>query len=212
MCILAEMQKQLLLIAVGIGALVIIGVAGFFLLNKSSQSNKEKTAVQDAQQEQSQTKSSIQKLLAAGKNETCSVKYPAGEQTADGTIYVNGKNLRGDFTTTSEGKTIDSHIIQDETYMYSWTSLAPQGTKMKIAELEKLQASPATESVDLNQEFDINCSSWSVDIGKFTPPANVNFVEIDTTPAQTQQPDKSICDQITDPQAKTSCLQSLGRN
>ena len=206
------MPKQTLLIAVGVIVVIIIGTAGFFLLKKPVQTPQESTTTQQTQPEESQTKGSIKNLLAAGKNQTCTIKYPAGEQMGEGTVYVSGKNMRGDFTMTSAGKTFDSHMIQDETYMYSWSSLSPQGVKMKIAELEKVQASPTTESVDLNQEVDINCSSWSVDSGKFTPPANVNFTETNLTPPQTQKIDKSVCDQITDPQAKASCLQSLGGN
>ena len=206
------MPKQTLLIAGGVIVVIIIGTAGFFLLKKPVQTPQESTTTQQTQPEESQTKGSIKNLLAAGKNQTCTVKYPAGEQTGEGTVYVSEKNLRGDFTMTFEEKTIDSHMIQDETYMYSWSSLSPQGVKMKIAELEKVQASPTTESVDLDQEIDVNCSSWSVDSSKFTLPANVNFVETRTTPTQTQQLDKSVCDQITDPQSKASCLQSLGGN
>ena len=206
------MPKQTLLIAGAIVAVVIIAAAGFFLFKKPTQTPQESTITQPTQLEESQTKGSIKNLLAAGKNQTCTIKYPVGEQMGEGTVYVSGKNLRGDFTMTSAGKTFDSHMIQDETYMYSWSSLSPQGVKMKIAELEKVQASPTAESVDLNQEVDVNCSSWSVDSGKFTPPADVNFMETGTTPAQTQQLDKSVCDQITDPQAKASCLQSLGGN
>ena len=206
------MPKSTLLIAGGVIAVIIIGAAGFFLLKKPEQPPQESTTTQATQPEESQTKGSIKNLLASGKNQTCTVKYPAGEQMAEGAVYVSGENLRGDFTMTSEEKTIDSHMIQDETYMYSWSSLSSQGAKMKIAELEKVQASPTTESVDLNQEVDINCSSWGVDSNKFTPPADINFVETGTIPTQTQKLDKSICIQVTDPQAKASCLQSLGGN
>ena len=206
------MPKQTLLIAGAIVAVIIIGAAGFFLLKKPAQTLQESPTVQQTQPEESQTKGSIKNLLAAGKNQTCTIKYPAGEQIGEGTVYVSGKNLRGDFTITSEGKTIDSHIIQDETYMYSWSSLTPQGIKMKIADLEKVQASPTTESVDLEKEVDVNCSHWSVDNSMFTPPSNVTFVETGTTPGQTQQLDKSVCGQVTDPQAKTACLQSIGGN
>ena len=206
------MSKQTLLIAGGIAVVIIIAAAGFFLLKKSAQPPQENPTVQQTQPEESQTKGSIKNLLAAGKNQTCTIKYPVGEQMGEGTVYVSGKNLRGDFTMTSEEKTFNSHMIQDETYMYSWSSLSSQGAKMKIAELEKVQASPTTESVDLDQEVDINCSPWSFDSSKFTPPADVNFVEAGTIPTQTQKLDKSICIQVTDPQAKASCLQSLGGN
>src|SRR3990167_2314534 len=206
------MPKQTLLIAGVVIAVIIVAAAGFFLLKKSAQPPQENPTVQQTQPEESQTKGSIKNLLAAGKNQTCTIKYPVGEQMGEGTVYVSGKNLRGDFTMTSTEKTFDSHMIQDETYMYSWSSLSPQGVKMKIAELEKVQASPTAESVDLDQEVDINCSSWSVDNSKFTPPTDVTFVETGTIPSQTQKLDKSICDQITDPQAKASCLQSLGGN
>src|SRR3972149_11176461 len=108
------MPKQTLLIAGAIVAVIIIGAAGFFLLKKPAQTPQESTAVQQTQPEESQAKGSIKNLLAAGKNQTCTIKYPAGEQIGEGTVYVSGKNLRGDFTMTSEGKTIDSHMIQAE--------------------------------------------------------------------------------------------------
>jgi len=206
------MPKSTSLIAGAIVTVIIIGTAGFFLLKKPAQTLQESTTTQPTQQGESQTKGSIKNLLAAGKNQTCTIKYPAGEQMGEGTVYVSDKNLRGDFTMTFEEKTIDSHMIQDETYMYSWSSLSPQGVKMKITELEKVQASPTAEYIDLDQEIDINCSPWSVDSSKFTSPADVTFVETGTIPNQTQKLDKSICDQITDPQAKASCLQSLGGN
>lgn len=212
------MSKQLGLI---IGALIILAIIGggaaYLLLGNSTQKQEGSPVTLEKSPEQSTAKGSIQSLIAGGKNVMCTVKYPEVEGAAQGTVYVSGKNMRGDFTTTVEGKAFDSHIISDGAFMYTWASSSPQGVKIKIDTTQAVvQATPGSQQVDINKELDLDCSSWSVDNSKLTPPSDVKFTEVSVpasqSPQQTQGTgDKSsFCNQLTDPQAKAVCLQQTG--
>lgn len=213
------MSKQLGLI-IGIVAVVLIIVAGVFLLSKKPSSSISQEAVNQqltSSGESTATRGSIKSLLGIGKNETCIVSYPSAEGETKGTVYVSGKKMRGDFTVKdTSGKEIESHMIADEAYNYFWSSAVAQGTKMKID--ETVQATPTpnaqTQGTDLDREVDYKCSSWPVDDSKFVPPANIQFMDISQVIKQTQtQPSimntqKSACEQISDPGAKAACLEA----
>lgn len=212
------MPKQTALIA-GIVAVIIIAViGGYMVLNKKSTAPSQPTTSQEQSgQDEGIVKGSIKSLLSGGKNVSCSVKYPIGDSTSEGKVYVTENKMRGDFTTTVEGKTMESHMISDGSYSYSWVSGTPQGVKIKIDETQA-KASPVagqSQQVDIDAQIDMNCSSWGVDNSMFTPPADVKFTDFSSmmkpaaSPAsgQTQQNrGSSVCDSITDPQAKAACV------
>lgn len=208
------MNKQLMIIG-GAVVIALLALGAFMVLGKSANAPSQVTEVANQAEQEDSSKASIKSLLGMGKNQTCTVNMPAGEGNSEGTVYVSGKNMRMDFTTIAGGSNIEGHMIQDGEFMYSWSSAANQGTKIKISELAMPAGSPSTSQVDLDQEIDVNCSDWSVDNSKFTPPADVTFVDFTSTLKQTQtqspgmqtKPNTSMCDQITDPQAKAACLQ-----
>lgn len=216
------MQNKIGLIVAAIVIILILGVGAFLMMGKSKQASQSTTAMPEAKQEETSQKGSIKGLLAAGKNAMCTFSYSDTQGETSGTIYVSGKKMNGDFTTkTTDGKQMDNHMVQDDTYIYSWSSAIPQGTKMKIPSEEMASPSPAssgakTEGVDLNKNVDYKCSPWDADNSKFVPPSSVTFMDISSfskptssqsqTAPTTNSPSKSICDQITDPQAKATCL------
>lgn len=210
------MPKQATPIIVAIVAILLIAAGAFFVLNKKSTAPKQSNTASQEQksQESGSIKNSIKSLLSQGKSVTCTVKYPSAEQATEGTLYVSGKQMRGDFKTTVNGKEMDSHMITDQTYSYSWSSATPQGAKMKIDQVEAPNASPVSGQVDTNSEVDMKCSPWGVDNSKFTPPSNINFMDISqmmkpaaspSTQSTNQNQGASPCDQITDPAAKAAC-------
>src|SRR3989344_6582040 len=212
------MPKSTPLIAVGIAIIIAVLAGGYFFLNKKSQAPQESSVT--SQEQKSETgflKSSIKSLLAGGKNVMCSVRYPTGDQSTEGKIYVSGKNMRGDFNMTISGKAMESHMISDGTYMYSWSSETGQGVKMKIDQTE-VKASPTSESVDIDKEVDMDCSSWGVDNSKFTIPADIQFTDMSEIMKQTpaaggqsqQNQGSSVCDRITDPADKAACMKAVG--
>lgn len=211
-------SKNIAIIAGTVGLIIVLFVAGYFAMNKKSAQNPQnpETATSQEATSDAQTKGSIKSLLSAGKNQTCTIKYPQADQMGQGTVYVSASKVRGDFLFTSEGKAFDSHMIQDGEFMYSWSSASTQGTKMKTSDLEKVQPSPTSGQVDLNSEVNLDCSAWSVDNAKFSPPSNITFTDITQSMNQSQQSPTtqtktggSVCNQITDPAAKAACLQQL---
>ncbi len=217
------MSKRLPLIIAAVVIVILVAAVLAFTLSKKSSKTEQETTVTPNTEEQSQettSKGSIKSLIGLGKNVTCTVTYPVDNGTAKGTVYVAGdKRVRADFVTNIENKQIDSYMIQDGTWSYIWSSTTPQGIKMKIEENMPTPTPGASQNVDLNKEVEYKCSSWSVDSSKFTPPANIQFMDMTQTTQQMQnQADKakentkSVCDQITDPQAKAACLSASGTN
>lgn len=214
------MPKNTPLIAGAIVIIIAVLVGGYLVMNKKSTgtSQESSTASQDQKSKDSgSVKNSIKSLLAGGKNVSCSVRYPMGETSLEGKVYVSANKMRGDYATTIDGKVMETHMISDGTYSYSWSSGTPQGVKMKIDEAQTA-ASPVAgqqQQVDIDQQVDMDCASWGVDNSMFTPPADVKFMDLSSitkpvsSPANqgTQQlkQDSSVCDQITDPAAKAAC-------
>ena len=207
------MPKSTPLIAVGAAIIIAVLVGGYFFLNKKSQAPQEPSVT--SQEQKSETggiKSSIKSLLSGGKNVTCTVKYPSADQTAEGKIYVSGQKMRGDFNMMVSGKAIESHMISDEAYIYSWSSEAKQGVKFKVDQTEA-KASPTSESVDIDKEVDMDCSSWGVDNSKFSIPPDIQFTDLSEMMKQTpasggQNQGSSACEAITDPAAKAACIKA----
>ena len=210
------MPKQTPII-IAVVAILLIAAGAYLVLGKKSQTpqtSSTNTTTEQKSEDSGSIKSSIKSLLGGGKNVMCTVKYPTADQSAEGTIYVSSKKMRGDFKMMVEGKSVESHMITDDTYSYSWSSMMPQGVKMKMAQIEAPTASPTSGQVDINNEVDMNCFNWGVDNSKFTPPSDIQFMDVSTmmkpasSPAsgQTQQnQNSSVCDALTDPQAKSAC-------
>ncbi len=209
------MSKKIVIILAVI-VILLVGIAGYTKLNKSSSSPVQDTSGSSQQtgtSDETMSKGSIQGLLGQGKNVSCTISYPDAK-IQDSKVYISGGKMRGDFSVmTDENKTVDSHMINDGTYMYSWSSMGSQGTKIKldsIAEASKKADTTQNQNVDLNKEVDYKCSSWSVDSSMFVPPATIQFMDLSETMKQVQQ--QSPCDQITDSEAKAACQKAMRGN
>lgn len=218
------MSRQIQLAIAAVIVVLLILAGAFYVLGKSKKTQTETPASQATEAPESEQSGSIKSLLSMGKNVACDVSYDMDQNKTSGKVYVSGGKMSGDFSiTTADGKTMDTHMIQDETYIYSWSSIAPQGTKMKI---EAADASPTAApsgqpaSLNVDQQVKYKCSPWSVDSSKFTPPSNVQFMDISAvtkTPAVQTQPQSggnsssSYCDQLTDPQAKAACVAATAK-
>ncbi len=115
-------MKNLPLI-LGIIILLILGIAGYWYMNKtpSSQSNGNNKMMVD--QNSAGGMMSMKDLLALGKDQTCTFSSSDENGTVNGTSYMSGGKVRTDFKGTySDGKAYDGGMISDETYVYSWTT------------------------------------------------------------------------------------------
>ncbi len=196
------------MIIVAVGALLLLagGVGAFFVLNQNKGSSESNDSNPGSD------KSSIQALLGGGKNVSCSVSYEQGS----GTVYVADKKMYGEFDTTVEDQSYKGYVINDGEYSYTWSSQSTQGIKFKADATDQPTTQEDKSGVDLNQEGDVDCRSWSVDNSKFTPPSSVTFTDFTSTINQTQdqtnqlnEQQKAACNQIADPSAKAACLDAL---
>jgi hypothetical protein len=120
-------------------------------------------------------------LLGLGQNLICQFTYFDGTSASDGTFYIaqGGERLRGDFTSTIGGQKIDSHLIRNDGFNYTWSSSLNQGAKIKIEPEVKSQITAeknAQMPIDENTVY--NCTPWSVDPTKFVLPSGIEFIDL----------------------------------
>ncbi len=217
------MNKKVV-IAIVVILLLLLG-GGVFVMSKR---NKSKTtsapttisvsptsAVQETSQE---NQKSLRDLLTAGVPQKCTFSDVSSEVNMQGTSYIANGKVRGDFSTTADGKTTNGHTIFDGKVSYVWMDGTSTGFKMEINPTEGSTSNSSTQQgLDLNKTLDYNCDVWVPDQTLFTPPTNVTFTSF-SVPTSTVEGsttgNKSLCsscDSLTGEQ-KTQCLTALKCN
>lgn len=111
---------------------------------------------------------------------SAAVQCTAGTKTngveSVGTVYVANGNMRGDFSSTVNGRTVDSHMIATADTVYTWSSGMPQGVKMPKP--TSTGATGSSQGFDPNAEVNYSCRSWTADASKFNPPSDIKFMDI----------------------------------
>ena len=170
---------------------------------------------------------SLTDLLKLGSNAHCTFTYADNGSSIDGEVYLadKGQRLRGDFELEqTDGSMMTSSVIQDGGYGYVWSSAFEGGYKMALDEESSIfeaatsgEASSATSAIpDENVTYD--CDAWVVNDSMFTPPANINFVDV-SSQVETMMQNLDVsgdqlcsaCEQLSGG-ARTACLQNLGCN
>lgn len=215
---------------IGLGVLVIIGVAVFTInpFKKSSKPQQQASTDTLQQNEGSSDSQSIsgtlRDLLARNLPMECSFTRTDEAGTTSGTVYLSGKKMRGDFEMTqSDGAQVSSSVIRDGEYGYTWTSQQPQGMKMKLDESDVVtedeeSSEKKQEPFALDKEdVDYTCKPWRADNSMFVPPSNIEFVDISKQVEQIQDVSDqlkdtqcSACDQVPAGAGREQCKKSLG--
>ena len=213
-------KNKTLVIVAAVIILLLLGGAAYLMLSKSSKTGTpaEKTSVTEPKGSSSSITGSLKSLLTGGKTQTCTITYP--DNKGSGTIYVADKKFGGTFTIKeTNGKDITGYMVSDGTYMYTWSTAAAMGIKIKLETAEKAAGNTQTGTGDLNQEVNLNCSPWIVDSSKFAVPTNIQFTDMSSfipktsaspsTKTETETQGQSPCDQIADAAAKAACVKAL---
>jgi hypothetical protein len=186
------MNKNLV---IGVVALLLLGGAAYALQNRKSDSS--------APQSDKEVMSESREFAAAmesGKPTTCIMTK--GEDVME--YSLKGKKMRIKTTTAMDSgatpaKPVIGHMINDETYFYTWEDSSKQGSKISLTLASpttesntSVEAAPKLESeADYqnlkNEGYTINCQSASFDDSFFTPPADIKFID----PTQFMQPTNS---------------------
>lgn len=174
------MTKTILTIIIGVA---VIG-GGYFLIksnmNKVKDTSSEKAGV--VQEQPTGKKMAFSQFVKQGGAYKCEVKQSLSDMENSGTVYINGGNISGEYSTIAEGKNIQTSFMMKDGYSYTWSSSFPtMGFKVKIpteAEVNTNANTQGTYSWNADQIGDYNCESWTVDQSKFTIPTNIKFTAV----------------------------------
>ncbi len=176
------------IIGIVVGAIVIIG-GGYYLMQGDSRPVAEESALETEQQtetgasQEEKFSGSFTELAARTGSWKCTVDTSAAGTVSSGVTYVSDGKVRGDFTTSSEGyKNIETHMVGDGQYVYTWSSMMPQGIKVKMSAQAsgdiRETGSASGSSVSADQSYSYNCQPWTADASLFVAPASVNFMMV----------------------------------
>ena len=170
---------------------------------------------------------SLKELLTAGAAQKCTYSTTIESGSSEGITYVSGGKVRGDFTTTTSGKSIVSHMISDGKTSYIWTEGEKNGYKMTVEEQAETDTKTdysdtsvsSNTNANLDEKLDYKCSAWIADSSVFTPPANVTFTDFSQMFKASAAPSQgagsssqcSYCASLTG-DSKTQCLAALNCN
>lgn len=207
------MQNKTLLYGV-VAVIVVAGGIWWWMMSGASATQ------QAAPQSQS---TSLKGLLAMGGSQKCTFTNSTANSESSGTVYVANGQMRGDFTSTSQGKVFQSHMIVKDATSYMWSDAMPQGIKMSF---DSMSSNSSQQSgVDPNAQSSYSCSAWSADASLFVTPAGITFQELSamvpaagagnggsTTGSTTVTGSASqcgACDAAPNAQAKAQCRLAL---
>lgn len=189
------------IIALIIAGLVIIGLVIYLMGGKSGENQATQTVeTESTSEEVEENDSSFQEegfgSLAAffglGRDLTCTFSHTDTETGAlsTGDFYYDGgaERFRVDSTSSVDGGTYVSHMINDRESLYLWTE-GTEGTfaiRMNSETYESNQDLPNTEGQNETQPFSVDeqveydCDPWNVDATLFAPPAGVEFLDMES--------------------------------
>jgi hypothetical protein len=213
------------LIAIAVGLLLLVSL---YLIFRPKPNNTQPSTAQnsDSQMENNEITNitgNIFDVLKAGNSVKCTYTTGDTNYTSEGTTYVAGSKFRADMKTSMEDNTqIESHMISDGEWAYSWSNAMPQGFKMKISDLNKQveQTNPEvqrdanlnTALRDFESKIDYKCIKWDVDNSMFNVPTDVQFSDFSQMMNGNPSGACAACNYIQDADAKAQCLSSLNCN
>lgn len=183
-----------LLSVIAIIVLVGGGVAAYMLTRSGNEEgNNTAPAVSSSQEESvlSEATTSIRSLFGRSNSQICT--YSSGED--GGTVYIAGdQRMRIDFSSTNPENGSGSMIMTaDKNYFWDdaskegyITSNKPLEGDDQIAEDDE-SILEEDESLNMDEEYEFTCENWRVDANIFTPPADINFTDIEAMMEQQLQ-------------------------
>lgn len=192
---------------------LVLLLGGFLYMRKGS--SLVAPQVQTANQTPVNPATTLRDLISKGIAQSCTFTA----NNTQGTVYVAGNKVRGDFNSTIDGKVTASHMIVDSNTSYLWMDGTSRGIKMSFDPNAQPSATPgASGSFDAAATMNYKCSAWITDASKFTFPAGVTFTAFSlpsAAPAKTtgtsggsNSSQCSYCDSLSG-DAKAQCMSAL---
>lgn len=205
------MKKSLIYTIAVVAVVVVIGAFVFFNNKAGAPTNGSGSPAPGS------STASLKELFAQGKSQKCTFSHDGSGVGSSGTVYIASGKMRGDFNSTVDGKTVESHMIVNGDTAYIWSSSMPQGIKMQFdAAAQAGQGNSG--AVNPDQRFGYDCSGWSADQSLFSLPSGITFTDLGAAAAAAAGTSAggagaaggasaycSYCNQITDASAKAQC-------
>lgn len=176
------MNKGLLIGIGAVAAVAIIGGGAYLVLSNRPSSSGPSTAQQQTETQantQTSNPKSLRDLMALANNQTCT--FTDVDSQNQGTVYVGGGKVRGDFSGDTGANVQNTHMIYDGADVYVWFDGAKEGFKGNLDSLTQASGQTGTtssgsKSLDPDKQVDYQCSPWTVDNSRFQLP-NLEFTD-----------------------------------
>lgn len=227
-------NKTPLFIAIAVLLFIVLGIA-IYLQVFAKKSNEQTKVIDPIDQQvkveptvsQQEISGSFLDLLKMNKSLECRFTYSDTESNTSGVTYISGNKLRGEFTAVQNGTEVNSFMVSDGEYFYTWSSSMPnQGFKLKVEGVTNTKEEDGEKSTSkdsalstIDKNYTYSCKPWAADNSKFLVPTDVTFTDFSSM-MQTNKEDsqKAIpdlcktCDSLTDTSAKEQCKIQLKCN
>ena len=222
-------KKPILIVVAVLILLLLIFVVWKFMSKPPAQngSSSQNLPAQNAQKPNEETNTSsvsgsVFDLIKLGKTLKCTYSTDTQGASISGTSYIAGKNMRGDFESTDPtGNKIQSHMISDGTWVYTWTSASPQGFKMNISDAESKASTPSASGSTNGQNLDafknnvdFKCNPWVEDASLFQVPSDIKFTDFSESLKKINSGGTgaacAACDYAQNETDKAACKKQLG--
>lgn len=167
-------------VAIGIvAAVVIIGAGWYFFMGGSVPEGAVSGSMMAPQPlvgTPTNSQMTLKELLAGDASQQCTFIDNTNDTATQGMIYVSGGKVRGDFSTTQQGKTVSVHMVADGAAMHTWADGMKDGVTVSM-----MAAKPAgapQQGYDPDKKIDYHCTPWTADTTKFDLPKDVNFRDV----------------------------------
>ena len=125
---------------------------------------------------------SMRDLMMRGESMECSFTFTdADGASGEGTSFFDGERVRMDTMVQFDGQTYNASNIIRSNEMYAWGTM-PQGEFAIVMPLEDgmedEEFMDEEAPVGVDEEVDYDCQPWSVDNSVFTPPQDVEFMDM----------------------------------
>jgi hypothetical protein len=167
-------QKALL----AVGGVVVAALAAYFLFSSGTPNVPAPAPGGTARQGNDVAeRSSLKALLAATQPQRCTFRDTSTVGVSEGTVFVAGGRMRGDFATVSNGQTVQAHLVVAGETSYTWVDGQSTGVKFSLNAAGDGSSQPAS-GVDVDKPVDYRCEPWAVDQTVFSLPSGVEFNDV----------------------------------
>ena len=184
----------------------------------AKQKNEIKNKIDEKVGEINEKKQKVADFVNAGKPQKCTFTDLDKSSDYSGTIYTDGRGkMYAEFKgeVDDSGKQVEMRTIKTKDKMYTWSPDNKKGMSMSVKDEDKSDddygdANNADNPRDyLNEVMEnYNCKVWVVNPAKFTPPSDVNFMDMDEMVKKTRNSMANVCNKL-EGEAKENCLKQI---